>query len=159
VEILNPDEIGVHIRFGVLKSSIGPGVYFCLPYFDEIFKFTSVSQIANLPHQSVKSRDNKVVAVTGSVTFSIVDPERAILGVDSLDEQVRCHIGGIISHYIDGTMYDNINVDGLSEYVLKESEDYLVEDLGVHIEGINIFDLAQHKIIRLMSGTHVQVEE
>lgn len=157
-EILNPDEVGVHIRFGKLKRELGPGVCFCLPYFDEVFKFTSVSQVATIHHQSVKSRDNKVIAVTCSVTFSVIDPEQAILKVGDLYEQIRCYIGGLISHYINQNMYDEINVDGLTEYILSESELYLAEDIGVHMESVSVLDLAQHKIIRLMSGTHLETE-
>lgn len=158
-EIVNPDQLGVLIRFGKFKDALEPGVYFCCPYFDEIYTVTSVSQVVNIPHQSIKSEDGKTVAITCAVTFSVVDAEQAILNVDDLNEQIRCYVGNLISRHINKKPFVEINVEELSDSVFSDAGSYLSDYAGVELESFNIYDLAQHKIIRLMSGTQLPSEE
>ena len=158
-EIVNPDQLGVMVRFGKFKGELEPGVYFCYPYFDEIYTVTAVSQVVNLPHQSIKSKDGKTVAITCAVTFSVLNAEQAILNVDDLNEQIRCYAGNLISLRINETLFADLNIGELSNQVFSEAGSYLSDYTGIELESVNIYDLAQHKIIRLMSGTQLPSED
>jgi hypothetical protein len=159
IAIVNPDELGVRIRFGKYNKELTSGVYFCLPYFDEVFIITSVSQVVNISHQSVKSKDNKTVAITCAVTFCVIDVEQAIMNIDDLDDQLRCYIADLISKYVNETDFVNISIGGLSDYVFSEAECDVADSFGIELESVNIYDFAQHKILRLLSGTQLPIEE
>jgi hypothetical protein len=150
-EIVNPDQIGVLVRFGKFKKDLTPGVYFCFPYFDEVFMTTSVTQVVHLSPQSIRSRDNKTVAITCAAVFSIIDAELAILEIDDTDEYIISYIADSISSYVNETDFVHISIGGLTDYVMKTCSATLLDEVGVDLECINIYDLAEHKIIRLLS--------
>lgn len=158
-EIIQPDEIGVFVRGGKFKKTISSGVYFCWPYFDEIFTLRFIAQVLNLPHQSVKTNDGKVLAIRCGIVFTITDAQKAIIDVENVDEYLKIVISNRVTEFINENNLEDIDLTNIKEYVLDEEfKEELINDVGVKLETLTMYDLSPHRVLRLMSTDNTQLE-
>jgi regulator of protease activity HflC (stomatin/prohibitin superfamily) len=74
----------VFFRWGrVLGQARGPGLIFRIPIVDRIVRVNLRVEVVDIPSQSVITRDNVTIAVDAVVYFQVVDPIRAVIGVDN----------------------------------------------------------------------------
>jgi regulator of protease activity HflC (stomatin/prohibitin superfamily) len=77
-------ERGVFFRFGrVLPGAKGPGIIVRIPAVDRVVKVNLRVEVVDIPPQAVISKDNVTLQVDAVVYFQVVDPVKAILGVDN----------------------------------------------------------------------------
>lgn len=73
----------VLFRFGrVLGAPRGPGLVRRIPAVDRIVRVNLRVEVIDIPAQSVITQDNVTIAVDAVVYFQVVDPVRAVIGVD-----------------------------------------------------------------------------
>jgi regulator of protease activity HflC (stomatin/prohibitin superfamily) len=149
--VIFPNEGGVFLRMGRYKKTIGPGLYFCFPIIDTVQKLDITPQVINLPNQSVTTKDNKTVAVSGAVEYSIYDPKKAVLEVQNFDASLQNLSMGVIGNYIKQRTYqDCIRPRELEQEVI-EGIKTMAGEWGLKVTRFWITDLAQHRVFRLMS--------
>ncbi|HET9078273.1 MAG TPA: slipin family protein [Acidimicrobiales bacterium] len=74
----------VFFRFGrVIGEARGPGLVFRIPIVDKVVKVNLRVEVVDIPSQSVITKDNVTIAVDAVVYFQVVDPVRAVIGVDN----------------------------------------------------------------------------
>lgn len=74
----------VFFRFGrVIGEPRGPGLIFKIPVVDKVVKVNLRVEVVDIPSQSVITQDNVTIAVDAVVYFQVVDPVRAVIGVDN----------------------------------------------------------------------------
>ena len=74
----------VFFRFGrVIGEARGPGLIFKIPLVDKVVKVNLRVEVVDIPSQSVITQDNVTIAVDAVVYFQVVDPVRAVIGVDN----------------------------------------------------------------------------
>lgn len=74
----------VFFRFGrVIGEARGPGVVFKLPIVHRVVRVNLRVEVVDIPSQSVITQDNVTIAVDAVVYFQVVDPIRAVIGVDN----------------------------------------------------------------------------
>ncbi len=74
----------VFFRFGrVIGEARGPGVIFRIPIVDKVVRVNLRVEVVDIPSQSVITSDNVTIAVDAVVYFQVVDPVRAVIGVDN----------------------------------------------------------------------------
>jgi regulator of protease activity HflC (stomatin/prohibitin superfamily) len=74
----------VFFRFGrVTTKARGPGVVFKMPIRDRVVKVNLRVEVVDIPSQSVITKDNVTIQVDAVVYFQVVDPIRAVIGVDN----------------------------------------------------------------------------
>lgn len=74
----------VFFRFGrVIGEARGPGVIFRIPLVDKVVKVNLRVEVVDIPSQSVITQDNVTIAVDAVVYFQVMDPVRAVIGVDN----------------------------------------------------------------------------
>jgi regulator of protease activity HflC (stomatin/prohibitin superfamily) len=84
IKILNEYERGVIFRLGkVLTAPKGPGLVFVFAPIDRMVRVSLRTVVHDVPSQDVITRDNVSVKVNAVVYFRVVDPQRAILEVES----------------------------------------------------------------------------
>lgn len=77
-------ERAVLFRFGrVLGRARGPGLVIRIPVVDRVTKVTLRVEVVDIPPQSVITQDNVTIQVDAVVYFQVVEPVRAIIGVDN----------------------------------------------------------------------------
>ncbi|MDA8046755.1 MAG: slipin family protein [Actinomycetota bacterium] len=74
----------VFFRFGRVRGEArGPGVIFKLPIMHRVVRVNLRVEVVDIPSQSVITQDNVTIAVDAVVYFQVVDPIRAVIGVDN----------------------------------------------------------------------------
>lgn len=146
-----PNEGGVFLRMGKCRKTLGPGLYFCLPVVDEIQKLDVTTQVINLPNQSVTTKDDRTLAVSGAVEYSIDDPQKALLQVQNFDASLQNLSMGIIGDFIKQRTYAQcIKLDGLEATVIEGIRERASE-WGLRVTRFWVTDMAQHRVYRLMT--------
>ncbi|MBT3267941.1 slipin family protein [Candidatus Poribacteria bacterium] len=82
--VLREYERAVVFRLGRFTGVRGPGLIVLLPFFDRVVKVDLRIYTDDIPPQDVITRDNVSVTVNAVVYRRIVDPQRAILGVEDV---------------------------------------------------------------------------
>lgn len=83
VKILNEYERGVVFRLGRVIGSKGPGLILLIPAIDKMVKVDLRVVAMDVPPQDVITRDNVSVKVSAVLYFRVIDPNRAIVGVEN----------------------------------------------------------------------------
>jgi regulator of protease activity HflC (stomatin/prohibitin superfamily) len=74
----------VLFRFGkVMGTPRGPGLVRRIPLVDRVVKVNLRVEVIDIPSQNVITQDNVTIAVDAVVYFQVVDPVRAVIGVDN----------------------------------------------------------------------------
>ncbi|WP_223306902.1 slipin family protein [Acidithiobacillus ferrivorans] len=83
VKILRQYERAVVFTFGKFQYVKGPGLVFLIPFIQEIVRVDLRIQVIEIPVQDVISRDNVSMKVDAILYFNVVNPEHAIIKVQS----------------------------------------------------------------------------
>ena len=74
----------VLLRFGrILGRPRGPGLVIRVPFMDRVTKVTLRVGVVDIPSQGVITQDNVTIQVDAVVYFQVVEPVRAVIGVDN----------------------------------------------------------------------------
>ena len=83
VKILNEYERGVVFRLGRVIGSKGPGLILLIPAIDKMIRVDLRVIAMDVPAQDVITRDNVTIKVSAVLYFRVIDPNRAIVGVEN----------------------------------------------------------------------------
>lgn len=84
VIVVTEYERAVIFRLGRVRDNAqGPGLVVRIPLADRVVKVNLRVEVVDIPPQAVISKDNVTIQVDAVVYFQVVDPVRAIIGVDS----------------------------------------------------------------------------
>jgi regulator of protease activity HflC (stomatin/prohibitin superfamily) len=83
VRILREYERAVVFTLGRFQKVRGPGLVLLVPFFQEMVRVDLRIQVIEIPTQDVISRDNVSMKVDAVLYFNVVNPERAIIQVQS----------------------------------------------------------------------------
>jgi regulator of protease activity HflC (stomatin/prohibitin superfamily) len=83
VRILREYERAVVFTLGRFQKVKGPGLVLLVPFFQEMVRVDLRIQVIEIPTQDVISRDNVSIKVDAVLYFNVVNPERAIIQVQS----------------------------------------------------------------------------
>jgi regulator of protease activity HflC (stomatin/prohibitin superfamily) len=83
VKILREYERAVVFTLGRFQKVRGPGLVLLIPFFQEMVRVDLRIQVIEIPSQDVISHDNVSMKVDAVLYFKVVDPERAIIQVQS----------------------------------------------------------------------------
>jgi regulator of protease activity HflC (stomatin/prohibitin superfamily) len=84
IKVLNEYERGVIFRLGkLLPEPKGPGLVFVFAPIDRMVRVSLRTIVLDVPPQDIITRDNVSVKVSAVVYFRVIDPQRAIVQVES----------------------------------------------------------------------------
>jgi regulator of protease activity HflC (stomatin/prohibitin superfamily) len=86
IRILREYERGVIFRLGRLiggNGVKGPGLIFLIPVIDKMVRVSLRTVVMDVPTQDVITRDNVSIKVNAVVYFRVIEPQKAIVGVEN----------------------------------------------------------------------------
>ncbi len=83
IKILREYERAVVFTFGRFQKVKGPGLVLLIPFVQEMVRVDLRIQVIEIPTQDVISHDNVSMKVDAVLYFNVVNPERAIIQVQS----------------------------------------------------------------------------
>ena len=94
------------------------------------------------------------MAVSGAVSYCVVDPKKAILDVQEVDVSLPALSLGIIAHYVTThTLEECLSCDELVACVRDGIVGQAAERWGLSIMRVWLTDIAEHTVIRVIGGS------
>jgi regulator of protease activity HflC (stomatin/prohibitin superfamily) len=143
VRIVPQSEKHVVERFGRLKSVLGPGINFIVPFLDRIRHKVSVLE-RQLPtnSQDAITSDNVLVKVDTSVFYRITEPEKTVYRIRDVDGAISTTVAGIVRAQIGQMELDEVQ-SNRSQLIdaIKTSIEVAVNDWGVEVTRAELLDV------------------
>jgi regulator of protease activity HflC (stomatin/prohibitin superfamily) len=143
--IVTEYERGVFFRLGkVLTGPRGPGVVFRMPAVDRVVKVNLRVEVVDIPPQAVITQDNVTIQVDAVVYFQVIDPVRAVIGVDNFrfasQRIAMTSLRSIIGrHELDDLLAHRENINNeLRETIAKSTSQWGVEVRQVEVRDITL---------------------
>ena len=135
----------VFFRFGkVLGAARGPGLIRRIPVVDRVVKVNLRVEVVDIPSQAVITKDNVTIQVDAVVYFQVIEPVRAIIGVDNFrfasQRIAMTSLRSIIGRYeLDTLLAHREDVNGeLRATIARHTAEWGVEVRQVEVRDINL---------------------
>ncbi|MCT4558836.1 MAG: SPFH/Band 7/PHB domain protein [Pelagimonas sp.] len=143
VRIVPQSEKHVVERFGRLRSVLGPGINFVVPFLDKVRHKISIleRQLPNATQDAITS-DNVLVQVETSVFYRILEPEKTVYRIRDVDAAIATTVAGIVRANIGKMELDEVQSNRaqlISQ--IKESVEDAVDDWGIEVTRAEILDV------------------
>ncbi|KGJ04370.1 hypothetical protein IT41_10745 [Paracoccus halophilus] len=143
VRIVPQSEKYVVERFGRLRSVLGPGINFIMPFLDRVAHRISVLE-RQLPtaSQDAITADNVLVQVETSVFYRIIEPEKTVYRIRDVDAAIATTVAGIVRSEIGAMELDQVqsNRAQLIERI-RDALANIVDDWGIEVTRAEILDV------------------
>jgi regulator of protease activity HflC (stomatin/prohibitin superfamily) len=154
VKILNEYERGVVFRLGRVIGSKGPGLILLIPAIDKMVRVDLRVVAMDIPAQDVITRDNVTIKVSAVLYFRVIDPNRAIVGVENylyatsqLSQTTLRSVCGQVE--LDELLAEREKINAhLQEILDKDTEPWGVKVAKVEIKNIDLPQEMQRAIAK-----------
>jgi regulator of protease activity HflC (stomatin/prohibitin superfamily) len=142
-------------RLGKYHVTLNPGLNIIIPYMDTVaYKVTTKDIVLDVPSQEVITKDNAVIIVNALAYISIVQPEKAVYGI----EDFRVAIQNLVQTSLRSITGEMDLDDALSsrdqiKARLKQAISDDIADWGITLKSVEIQD------IRPSAGMQAAMEE
>lgn len=149
VVTVDPHERAVRITGGSRYRAIGPGWYICWPVIQKVLAMEVVTQVVDLPAQTIRTGDGQDVVVSGAIRYHIRDITKALFEVQDLDKALSTLALGVILEYVQTqTLADCHNIEGVKAELRKQLAEAAC-GWGVRVEQVYLTDLGRVRSFRL----------
>ena len=143
VRIVSQSEKHVVERFGRLRSVLGPGINFIVPFLDRVAHKVSILE-RQLPtaSQDAITADNVLVTVDTSVFYRILQPERTVYRIRDVDAAIMTTFAGFVRAEIGKMELDEVQSNRAALITtIKASVEQAVDDWGIEVTRAEILDV------------------
>lgn len=131
-------------RFGRLRTVLGPGINFTVPFVDRVAHKISVLE-RQLPtaQQDAITTDNVLVKVETSVFYRVTEPEKTVYRIRDVDAAIATTVAGIVRSEIGKMELDQVqsNRNALTANI-REHVKAMVDEWGIEVTRAEILDVA-----------------
>ncbi|MEH6751108.1 MAG: SPFH domain-containing protein, partial [Paracoccaceae bacterium] len=143
IKIVPQSEKHVVERFGRLRTVLGPGINFIVPFLDVVAHRISVleRQLPNAEQDAITS-DNVLVKVETSVFYRITEPEKTVYRIRDVDGAIATTVAGIVRSEIGKIELDQVQ-SNRADLILKIRDQVvaMVDDWGIEVTRAEILDV------------------
>lgn len=130
-------------RLGKYHSTLTPGLSFIIPYFDRVaYRVTTKDIVLDIPSQDVITKDNVVIIANAVAFINIVQPEKAVYGVENyiiaIQNLVQTSLRSIIGEM---QLDDALSSRDMIKAKLKTSISDDISDWGITLKTVEIQDI------------------
>ena len=143
VRIVSQSEKHVVERFGRLRTVLGPGINFIVPFLDRVAHQISIleRQLPNASQDAITA-DNVLVQVETSVFYRITEPERTVYRIRDVDGAISTTVAGIVRAEIGKMELDEVQANRAALIsTIKASVEDAVDDWGIEVTRAEILDV------------------
>lgn len=143
VQIVPQSEKHVVERFGRLRSVLGPGINFIVPFLDRVAHKISILE-RQLPNamQDAITTDNVLLKVETSVFYRITEPEKTVYRIRDVDGAIATTVAGIVRSEIGKMELDHVQ-SNRSQLIsmVREQVAMMVDDWGIEVTRAEVLDV------------------
>jgi regulator of protease activity HflC (stomatin/prohibitin superfamily) len=143
VRIVPQSEKHVVERFGRLRSVLGPGINFIVPFLDRVAHKISVLERQLPTHkQDAITADNVLVSVETSVFYRITEPEKTVYRIRDVDAAIATTVAGIVRAEIGAMDLDHVQSNRAALITkIREALGHVVDDWGIEVTRVELLDV------------------
>ncbi|MBF9048661.1 SPFH/Band 7/PHB domain protein [Roseobacter sp. HKCCD9010] len=150
IRIVPQSEQHVVERFGRLKSVLGPGINFIVPFLDRVAHKVSIleRQLPNASQDAITS-DNVLLQVETSVFYRVLEPEKTVYRIRDVDAAISTTVAGIVRAEIGKMELDEVQ-SNRNQLIgqIKAMVETAVNDWGIEVTRAEILDVALDQATR-----------
>ncbi len=130
-------------RLGKYHKTLNPGLNFVIPYFDTIAHKVMTKDISlDIPSQEVITKDNAVITANAIAFINIIDPPKAVFGIDNFMVAIRNLVQTSLRSIIgEMNLDDALTSREVIKARLKESISDDVAAWGIVVKTVEIQDI------------------
>lgn len=143
VRIVPQSEKHVVERFGRLRTVLGPGINFIVPFLDRIAHKISIleRQLPNASQDAITA-DNVLVQVETSVFYRITEPEKTVYRIRDVDAAIATTVAGIVRAEIGKMELDEVQSNRSTLITtVKAAVEQQVDDWGIEVTRAELLDV------------------
>ncbi len=143
VRIVSQSEKHVVERFGRLRTVLGPGINFIVPFLDRVAHQISIleRQLPNASQDAITA-DNVLVQVETSVFYRITEPEKTVYRIRDVDAAIATTVAGIVRAEIGKMELDEVQSNRATLITtVKEAVEQQVDDWGIEVTRAELLDV------------------
>ena len=143
VRIVSQSEKHVVERFGRLRTVLGPGINFIVPFLDKVAHQISIleRQLPNASQDAITA-DNVLVQVETSVFYRITEPEKTVYRIRDVDAAIATTVAGIVRAEIGKMELDEVQSNRATLITtIKEAVEEAVDNWGIEVTRAEILDV------------------
>jgi regulator of protease activity HflC (stomatin/prohibitin superfamily) len=152
IVIIPSYEEGVMMRFGKFKKVISGGVYFKIPFFDEVLRQHVVVTTISLPAQSLYTLDKQNFVVKGVIKYRISDVKVFLMEVYDAQDALSDMTMSIIKNVVISLPAEKC-IDPELDNILTKKARVEAKKWGVDIQQVTLTDVAPIRSYRLINDT------
>ena len=130
-------------RLGKYHQTLEPGLNIIIPYVDDVaYKVTTKDIVLDIPSQEVITRDNVVIIANAVAYINIVQPERAVYGIEDYEYGIRNLVQTSLRSIIGEMDLDNaLSSRDQIKAQLKHAISEDISDWGITLKTVEIQDI------------------
>ena len=130
-------------RLGKYQQTLEPGLNIIIPYVDDVaYRVTTKDIVLDIPSQEVITRDNVVIIANAVAYINIVQPERAVYGIEDYELGIRNLVQTSLRSIIGEMDLDNaLSSREEIKALLKNSISEDIADWGITLKTVEIQDI------------------
>ena len=143
VRIVSQSEKHVVERFGRLRTVLGPGINFIVPFLDRVAHQISIleRQLPNASQDAITA-DNVLVQVETSVFYRITEPEKTVYRIRDVDAAIATTVAGIVRAEIGKMELDEVQSNRATLITtVKSAVEQQVDDWGIEVTRAELLDV------------------
>ncbi len=143
IKIVPQSEKHVVERFGRLRTVLGPGINFIIPFLDVIAHKISVleRQLPNAEQDAI-TMDNVLLKVETSVFYRITEPEKTVYRIRDVDAAIATTVAGIVRSEIGKIELDAVQSNRADLiHKIRDQVVAMVDDWGIEVTRAEILDV------------------
>ncbi len=154
VKMTQEYERGVLFRLGKFAGIRGPGIFFIIPFVDQVRIIDLRIITLDIPSQEVITKDNMSVTVDAVLYFKVTDPQKAILEVadyvHATSQMAQTSLRGVVgSSMLDELLGDKDKIDGeLHNIIDKATDPWGIKVTSVELKHIELTAEMQRAMAR-----------
>lgn len=129
-------------RLGKYVRTVGPGVYFVIPLFEQVRPIDTRVVTVDIPRQEAITMDNVPVMIDAVVFMRVVRPDQAVINVQDYMFAIVQYGRSALRDVIGGRTLDEVLTD--REGISKQIGDMLTAETvhwGMEVDGIRMQDI------------------
>ena len=159
VRIVPLSEKFVVERLGRLRSVLGPGINFIVPFLDRVRHKVSILE-RHLPsmQQDAITSDNVLVQVETSVFYRIIEPEKTVYRIRDVDGAISTTVAGIVRSEIGRMELDQVQanranlIDAVRSQVAQQVDDWGIEVTRAEILDVNLDQATREAMLQQLNA-------
>jgi regulator of protease activity HflC (stomatin/prohibitin superfamily) len=156
--ITQPWEKAYRVRAGRWDKIYGKGIHARIPFgVDSVKEWDCRTLVVDLQSQSVRTKNNKSLALSGVLRYRVSDVRAASTKVKDLRKSLKNLASAGLAAVVNVLDDEQITLEVLQTNVVKILKEHSA-GWGVTIVTFHPIDLSEHRAIRLMSETKDEPE-